>query len=96
MEPNVKEYAGGWITEKKGTVIPGLLKISFIIIALGCIAYMLLYMNGEVAHATRGMLVQRFNAVTGSSNGLMYGVAAAMVIYGAIVARFVFSKRNGE
>ncbi len=96
MEPNVKEYAGGWITEKKGTVIPGALKAAFIIIALACAAYLVVFMNGEIGHATRGELVQRFNAVTGSSNGLMYGIAGAMVVYAAILARFVFGKRNGE
>jgi len=95
MEPNVKEYSGGWITERQGTAIPGLLKVAFIVIALCCVAYLVLYMNGEIAHATRGVLVQSFNAVTSTSDGLMYGVGAAMVIYGLVVAWFVF-KRNAE
>ena len=30
---NVREYAGGWITERKGTDVPVFLKVAFILIA---------------------------------------------------------------
>ena len=36
--PEVKDYAGGWITEKKGTEVPGFLKLAFPIIGLSCVA----------------------------------------------------------
>jgi hypothetical protein len=86
----IKEYADGWITERKGTDIPAFLKFSYIVIALGVIAYFLLYMNGEVNHSDRGALVRQFNAVTQSSPALMYTVIAMVVIYAVVVVVFAF------
>ncbi len=37
----VKSYADGWITERKGTEIPAFLKFAYIVIACGCFAYFL-------------------------------------------------------
>ena len=88
----IKEYAGGWITERKGTGIPTFLKFAYIVIAAGALAYFLIFMYGEVNHSTRGALVRQFNAVTQSSSGLMYFVAALIVIYAVIVVKFAFSK----
>jgi hypothetical protein len=88
----IKEYAGGWMTERKGTDVPGFLKLAFPIIGLSCIVYLILYMNGEVNHADRGTLVQRFNAATQSSPGLMYTVAALGLIYVVLVVLFAIRK----
>jgi hypothetical protein len=93
-EPKVKEYAGGWITEREGTEVPGFLKLAFPVIALGCTAYLFLYMYGETSHADRGRLVQAMNAATEASGGLMYLVAAMIVIFGVVVVAFSFGKSH--
>lgn len=93
-DTGIKNYAEGWITEREGTPIPGFLKLSFPVIALGAIAYIIIYMNGETTHADRGALVQRFNEVTQSSNGLMYMVAALAVVFAIVVVGFAFRKSH--
>ena len=97
MEPTkakIKEYAGGWITEREGTEIPSFLKLSFIVIAAGAVAYFLMYRNGETTHPDRGRLVEAFNAATESSPGLMYAIAAMIVIFGLILVSFAFRKHE--
>ena len=95
MEPTkIKEYADGWITERAGTEVPGFLKLAYIVIAGGCAAYFLIYMNGEVNHDGRGHLVRAMNAATEASAGLMYGIAALIVIFGIIVVAFAFGKAH--
>ena len=93
-KPKVKEYADGWITEQAGTEIPGFLKLAYIVIAGGCLAYFLIYMNGEVNHSERGHLVRAMNAATEASAGLMYAIAAMIVIFGVIVVAFSFGKSH--
>ena len=95
-KPELTEYAGGWITERKGTSIPGFLKLAFPIIVIACVAYLFLYINGEVNHSTRGTLVQQLNAVTGSSDKFIYLVAALIVAYVAFLFAFLFSKSKHE
>lgn len=95
MEPEnnkIKEYADGWITEREGTDIPAFLKFAYIVIAGGCLAYFLLYMYGEVNHPERGPLVRALNAATEASAGLMYAIAALIVIFGVVTVVFSFSK----
>jgi hypothetical protein len=95
MEPeksNLKDYAGGWIMEREGTDIPTFLKFAYIVIAGGCLAYFLLYMYGEVNHSERGPLVRALNAATEASGGLMYAIAALIVIFGLITVAFSFRK----
>ena len=97
MEPTntkIKEYAGGWITEREGTQIPPFLKLSYIVIAAGCLAYFLLFMYGETSHPDRGVLVQALNAATQASAGLMYAVAGMIVVFGVIVVAFSFGKHD--
>lgn len=84
----IKEYAGGWITEREGTEVPGFLKLAFIVIAGGCVGYFFLYMYGEVNHAERGVLVRQMNAATEASGVLMYLVAALIIVFGVIVIGF--------
>ena len=94
MEPKIKEYAEGWITEREGTEIPGFLKFAYIVIAGGALGYFFLYMYGEVDHADRGGLVRSFNAATEASGALMYMIAAMIVIFGVIVVAFSFRKSD--
>ena len=72
----LKEYAGGWITERKESRIPGFLKLAYPIIVIAVVVYLVVFMNGEVAHSTRGVFVQQLNAVTGTANPFMYIVGA--------------------
>lgn len=88
----IKEYAGGWMTERKGTDAPMFLKVAFAVIALGCTTYLIVYMNGETGHADRGVLVQAFNKVTGTADGFMYFVAGLILIYAIAVVVFAFRK----
>ena len=92
----MKEYAGGWITERKGTSIPPFLKLAYPIIAIAGFAYLFIFMNGEVNHSTSGNLVRQLNAVTGSANAFMYVVAALIAIYAVIMLVFVFGKSSHE
>lgn len=97
MEPTkikLKDYAGGWITEQAGTEVPGFLKLAYIVIAGGALAYFLIYMNGEVNHSERGHLVRAMNAATEASAGLMYGIAALILVFGTIVVAFSFGKSH--
>jgi len=88
------EYAGGWITERKGTGIPGFLKLAYPIIVIACAAYLFIYMNGEVTHSTRGSLVQQLNAVTGNANTFMYVVLALIAAYVVVLLAFLYKKSN--
>jgi len=90
----IKEYAEGWITEKEGTDVPGFLKLAFPVIALFCVAYIFVYMNGETTNADRGYLVQKFNEVSQSSSGLMFSVAALAIMFGVIVVVFALRKSH--
>lgn len=91
-KPKLKEYADGWITERTGTEIPAFLKLAYIVIAGGCLAYFFMYMYGETSHPDRGGLVRAMNAATQASAGLMYAIAAMIVIFGVIVIAFSFGK----
>jgi len=92
----IKEYAGGWITERKGTDAPKFLKIAFPIIGLGCTSYFILYMNGETSHDERGPLVRMLNQATTSADGLMYAVAGLALLFVIIVVLFAFGKPHEE
>jgi hypothetical protein len=90
----IKGYADGWITEREGTEVPGFLKLAFPVIAIGAIAYIFIYMNGETTHADRGVLVQKMNEVTQSSAGFMYLVAALAELFAVIVVSFAIRKSH--
>ena len=85
---DLKEYADGWMTERKGTDAPRFLKLAFPVIGLGCVAYLVIQMYGDTGHATRGPLVQQFNAATKTSPALMYIVALLALAYVVIVVLF--------
>ncbi len=95
-KPELHEYAGGWITERKGTGIPGFLKLAYPIIAIAAIAYLVVFMNGEINHSERGPLVRQLNAVTGSANSFMYIIVGLVVVYAIILLTFLFKKSGHE
>ena len=92
----IKEIAGGWITERKNTEIPAFLKFAYIIIGGFCFSYFLIFMHGEVNHSTRGNLVRQFNEQTQSSHGFMYFVAALILLYVVIAVIFAFKKSHED
>lgn len=92
----LKDYADGWMTERKGTDVPGFLKLAFPVIGFSCVAYLVLQMYGDVAHATRGSLVQKFNEVSQTSPGLMYAVTALGLIYVVAVVMFAIKKHHED
>jgi hypothetical protein len=96
MADKIKEYADGWITEREGTEVPGFLKLAYVVIAGGALAYFFLYMYGETSHPDRGRLVRAMNAATEASAGLMYAVAAMIVIFGVIVVVFSLAQSKHE
>ena len=95
-KPELKEYAEGWITERKGTGIPGFLKLAYPIIGIAMLAYAFLYINGEITHSTRGSLVQQLNAATGTADVFMFVVAGMVVLYLGILAAYLFKKPGHE
>jgi hypothetical protein len=92
----VKEYAGGWMTERKGTDAPGFLKLAFPIIGLFCVGYLVVYMYGEIDHSDRGAIVRKFNEMTETSPGLMYAVAAMALVYVVLVVVFAIRQFHEE
>lgn len=84
----VKDYAGGWITERQKTPIPGFLKATYLAFAVGTVSYLILYMYGETGHADRGPLVKQFNAATETSESLMYMVAGMAALFFALLIAF--------
>jgi hypothetical protein len=95
-QEELKDYADGWMQERKGTDAPGFLKLATPIIGLGCVGYLVFQMFGDTGHATRGPLVQQFNAATKTSPALMYGIALLVLIYVIIVSVFAFRKPHED
>ena len=95
-QEELKEYADGWMTERKGTDAPGFLKLVTPIIGVGGVGYLIFQMYGDTGHATRGPLVQQFNAATKTNPALMYGIALLVLIYVVIVSVFAFRKPHED
>jgi len=87
---HLHELAGGWITERTGTDVPAFLKLAFPVIGLGCVAYIVLQMMGDVNHATRGKFVQQFNQVSQTSPTFQYIVATLALIYVVVMLAFTY------
>jgi len=85
-----KEYADGWMTERKGTDIPLFLKISTPVVGLGCVGYIIVQMSGDLGHATRGPLVAQFLKVSQTSPVFQYVVAALALVFVVTTAVFGF------
>ena len=95
-QEELKDYADGWMQERKGTDAPGFLKLVTPIISLSGVAYLIFQMYGDVNHSTRGPLVQQFNATSKTSSMFMYIVAGLVLIYAVIVSVFAFSKPHED
>ncbi|MCC6588510.1 MAG: hypothetical protein IT168_17580 [Bryobacterales bacterium] len=93
-ETGIKDYAGGWITEREGTDVPGFLKLAFPIIGLFCVGYLVFLRNGETTHSDRGVLVQALNKVTGNGDTVMYLVTALALVYVAVTVLFAIRKNT--
>jgi hypothetical protein len=88
----LKEYAGGWLKERKGTDVPPFLKLAFPIIGICTSLYIVVQMMGDVGHATRGKFVQQFNKVSVTSPGFQYFVFALAILYVIVMLAFVYRK----
>ena len=95
-QEELKDYADGWMQERKGTDAPGFLKLVTPIISLGGASYLIFQLYGDVNHATRGPLVQQFNKVSQTSPTFMYVVAAMVFVYAVIVSVFAFQKPHED
>lgn len=93
-DPNLHEIAGGWITERKGTEVPGFLKATYIVVTCCCIGYSFMWINGDAGSSDRGRLVQQFDAATGFSPGVMWFVTFLVVIFALILFKFAFTKHK--
>lgn len=94
--PDVKDYADGWITERKNTNVPTFLKVSYIVISTCCIAYLIVFMYGEVNHSERGPLVKEFIQTSQTSPALMYGIAILATLFFIAMIAFAFGKTHDE
>ena len=95
-QPNIHDYAGGWITERTGTEVPAFLKFAYVGVAVGTVSYLILYMTGETTHSERGSIVEQFNRATENSPGLIYMVAAMAAVFFLAVILFAFRNTEGE
>lgn len=75
----IHEIAGGWITERAGTPIPGFLKLAYVGFACFGLTYLVTYWKGDTDNASHGALVQQFNAMTGDPGSLIHGVIGLAV-----------------
>jgi len=95
-QEELKDYADGWMTERKGNDAPGFLKLATPIISLSGVAYLVFQMYGDVHHATRGKFVEQFNLVSKTSSAFMYLVAAMVLVYAVIVSVYAFRKPHQD
>ena len=93
---DVKDYAGGWITERKGTDLPTFLKYAYIVIVLGSVAYCVRFMHGVVNDTDRGRLVAEMNRYTQGSDAFMYIVVLLALICGVAIISFAFRKYHED
>lgn len=96
MADELKDYAGGWIQEKKGTGVPTFLKFAYIAILLSAVGYIVVYMNGEVNNEDRGALVRQLNSMTGSSDTFMYVIAVIAALHAVVLIMFAFKNSKHE
>jgi hypothetical protein len=93
----VHELAGGWITERKGTPVPGFLKLAYVFFCLFGLGYLFLWFQGETGHATRGALVETFNLTSPPPSLIWAGVlAAVLLVYVIGLLRYAFTAKEEE
>ena len=89
------ELAGGWITERKNTPVPGFLKLTYVGFCAFGLVYLVSYWSGETGHATRGPLVQQFNSLSQSpAAGFMGLLGLLLAIYAAGLLWYAFFGRE--
>ena len=94
---DIHEVAGGWITERKGTPIPGFLKLTYVGFSLFGGYYLFSYWMGETTHSTRGALVTQLNEAIGAPAGwwlILLAVVLGLFILG--LWWFVFVAKEDE
>ena len=77
---DVHELAGGWITERKGTKIPGFLKLTYVGFCVFGLVYLYRYWAGEVAHESRGPLVRQANEIMQTPGASWHGLIYVCVL----------------
>lgn len=88
---DIHEIAGGWITERKNTPVPGFLKLSYIGFCIFGLVYLVSYWSGETGHATRGPLVEQANAIMKTPSGaVMGGLFVVIALYVAGLLWYAF------
>lgn len=90
--PATHDIAGPWITEKNDSPVPPFLRVCYVVVASACVAYLILFMYGEVGHAERGPLVQQFNRATVTNEPLMYSIAGLAAAFFVGVSIFAARK----
>jgi hypothetical protein len=88
---DLHEIAGGWITERKNTPVPGFLKLSYVGFCLFGLVYLVSYWSGETGHATRGPLVEEANRIMQTPGGAFMGfLLAVLAVYVAGLLWYAF------
>ncbi|MFN8095185.1 MAG: hypothetical protein U0599_23730 [Vicinamibacteria bacterium] len=96
-DKNVHEIAGGWITERKNTPIPGFLKLAYVGFCLFGLYYLFAFWAGETGHDTRGPLVRQINDVMQVPGSGWHGlIAVCLVAFVMGLLWFVFVHRAEE
>lgn len=95
-DKDLKQYADGWITERKHTDVPRFLRFCYIVIASCCVAYLVLNIYGDIGHSERGPLVREFVRATTTSAPFMYFVAALVAVFFILVIIFAFRKMHED
>lgn len=97
VQEGIHEIAGGWITERRGTPIPGFLKLAYVGFGLFGLYYLFTYWMGETTHATRGSLVSELNQAIGAPAGwwhILLAVILALFVGGLLW--YAFAAREEE
>lgn len=96
-DKDIHELAGGWITERKRTPIPAFLKLSYVGFCLFGLVYLYRYWTGEVAHDTRGPLVQVQNQVMETPGTTWHAVIyVCLASFVAVLSWYVFFRRSED
>lgn len=91
----IHELAGGWITERKGTKIPGFLKLAYVGFCLFGLYYLFAYWMGETTHSTRGALVTEFNqTVVAPASWWHYLLATILTVFVAGLLWFALAGKE--
>ncbi len=94
---DIHELAGGWITERKGTPVPGFLKLTYVGFCAFGLIYLFRYMTGEVEHATRGPLVKQLNAVMDQPGTPWFALLGTLIAaYTALLLWYALVRKEEE